>query len=42
MVRARERQRAKMGLRKRYTKTLSYRLEEEARKLKTKPTRKAG
>ena len=42
MVRARERQRAKMGLRKRYTKTLSYRLEEEARKLKTKPSRKAG
>ena len=42
MVRARERQREKMGLLKRYTKTLSYRLEEAAKKLKGKGARKAG
>jgi hypothetical protein len=42
MVRARERQREKMGLRKRYTNTLSYRLEEAAKKLKGKGGRKTG
>jgi hypothetical protein len=42
MVRARERQREKMGLLKRYTKTLSYRLEEAAKKLKGKAARKTG
>ena len=42
MVRARERQRKKLGLRKRYTKTLSYLLEEAAKKPKRKRAAKAS
>ena len=42
MVRARERQRKKLGLQKRYTNTLSYTLERSAKPPKARRAPKAG